>query len=182
VTQVVAFLRGINVGGHNLVKKEKLREAFASLGFSNVEVHKQSGNVIFETDPTELEALQERIKGKLRQLLGINVKVFVRTMSQLEEIVGSNPFKDLEEEGSSFLVTFAVDKLPELAVPFKIPNSTAEIILIKGSEAYSITRGHGDGAKPNPFIESKFKTQATTRNLNIIKEITETYPKPKSSK
>ena len=45
----VAFLRGINVGGH-IVVKEKLKEAFTSLGFQNVSTYKQSGNVVFETD------------------------------------------------------------------------------------------------------------------------------------
>ena len=48
MTLFVAFLRGINVGGH-IVKKEKLQEAFNSLGFQNVVTFKQSGNVIFET-------------------------------------------------------------------------------------------------------------------------------------
>jgi hypothetical protein len=33
------------------------------------------------------------------------------------------------------------------------------------------TLGHDDGGKPNPFIEAEFKTKATTRNLNVIKEI-----------
>ena len=35
MTRLVAFLRGINVGGH-IVKKEKLQEAFQSLGFARV--------------------------------------------------------------------------------------------------------------------------------------------------
>jgi len=58
-------------------------------------------------------------------------------------------------------------------VPVRIPNSTADIILKKGSEVYSVTRGRGDGGKPNPFVESKLKTQATTRNWNLLKEIAE---------
>ncbi|MDG7007830.1 MAG: DUF1697 domain-containing protein [Nitrososphaerota archaeon] len=34
MTRLVAFLRGINVGGR-VVKKEKLEGAFAALGFQN---------------------------------------------------------------------------------------------------------------------------------------------------
>jgi uncharacterized protein (DUF1697 family) len=52
--RLVAFLRGINVGGRS-VKKEKLKEAFTSLGFQNVSTYKQSGNIIFETTSTGME-------------------------------------------------------------------------------------------------------------------------------
>ena len=49
MVQLVAFLRGINVGGH-IVKKEKLQETFVSLGLQKVSTYKQSGNVVFESD------------------------------------------------------------------------------------------------------------------------------------
>jgi uncharacterized protein (DUF1697 family) len=177
MTQFVAFLRGINVGGHCLVKKEKLREAFVSLGFSNVSTYKQSGNVIFETD-LDQEAAHERIKKELSQLLNCNPVVLLRAMTQLEELIKRDPFKNLGTEGASFLVTFMADKpKPDLTLPVRIPNSTADIILITGSEAYSVSRGHGDGGKPNPYIEKTLKTQATTRNLNIIKEIIQAHSK-----
>jgi uncharacterized protein (DUF1697 family) len=175
MTQFVAFLRGINVGGHCLVKKEKLHEVFASMGFINVSTYKQSGNVIFETYLNQ-EAAREKIRKELSQLLNCTAVALLRTMTQLEELIKHDPFKNINEEGASFLVTFMAEKLkPDLTLPVRIPNSTADIILIKDSEAYSVTRGHGDGGKPNLFIEAKFRTGATSRNWNIIKEIIEAY-------
>ena len=166
MTQFVAFLRGINVGDHCLVKKEKLREAFVSLGFTNVSTYKQSGNVIFETD-LEQEAVGEKTRKELSQLLNCNVVVLLRTMTQLEELVKANHFKNISEEGTSLLVTFMADKPKyNLTLPIRIPNSTADIILIANFEAYSVTRGHGDGGKPNPYIESKFKIQATPQETS----------------
>lgn len=44
-TVYVAFLRGINVGGHNIVPKVELLKVFVSQGYQNVLVYKQSGNV-----------------------------------------------------------------------------------------------------------------------------------------
>jgi uncharacterized protein (DUF1697 family) len=175
LTWFVAFLRGINVGGHNTVKKKTLYEAFTSLGFDNVSTYKQSGNVVFETSSNDPERISKQIQQKLNELLDINVEVFIRELSRLREIVKSRPFENLDEEGASFLVTFSSSRLPASALPLKIPKSTAEIIMIKDLEAYSITRGHGDGAKPNPFIEAKFKVRATTRNWNIITEIVNAY-------
>ena len=48
--RLVAFLRAINVGGHN-VKMDRLRELFEALGLSNVETFIASGNVIFDSRP-----------------------------------------------------------------------------------------------------------------------------------
>jgi uncharacterized protein (DUF1697 family) len=170
--QYTVFLRAINVGGHNSVKKEKLQKAFVALGFRNVLTYKQSGNVIFETNSKDRDAIEKEIKQQLQQLLGRDVGVFMRTMKQLTEIVDMNAFKNEDSAGTSFLVTF-FDKPPEnsLPLPMKIPNSDAQIILVKGMEAFSVTHGYGDGGKPNPFLESKLKVHATTRNLNVLKEI-----------
>ena len=39
-----------------------------------------------------------------------------------------------------------------------------------------MTHGGGEGGLPNPFLESKLKLKATTRNMNIIAEIVEKFP------
>ena len=176
MARFVAFLRGINVGGH-IVKKEQLQEAFASLGFQAVVTYKQSGNVIFETDAVDLDEVRARIEGKLRVALGFDVAVFVRSMPQLKAIVEANPFEGQEREGSSFLVTLLPPppaKFP-VQLPHTIPKSTAEIVSASGTEVFSVTHGGGEGALPNPFVESKLKVKATTRNLNIIGEIVEKF-------
>jgi uncharacterized protein (DUF1697 family) len=174
----VAFLRGINVGGH-VVKNEKLREAFTSLGFQNVTTYKQSGNVIFESSNTNAQELKKSIEDKLRLVLGFDAPVLLRTMEQLRSIIEDEPFKIQNQEGTSFLVTMlpSVRATFPLQFPLTIPKSTAVVISAKGSEVFSVTHGGGEGALPNPFIESKLKLKATTRNINIIREIVEKYDK-----
>lgn len=171
----VAFLRGINVGGH-VAKKEKLLEAFAALGFRDVTTFKQSGNVIFETSDSNVGNVVANIEVKLRSLLGYEVAVFLRTPLQLKAIVDSDPFKGQDEKGASFLVTMLANPPPQAftyQLPVTIPRSTARVLAAKGREIFSLTHGGGEGALPNPFVESKLKVKATTRNMNIIKEIVE---------
>jgi uncharacterized protein (DUF1697 family) len=170
----VAFVRGINVGGR-IVVKEKLKEAFTSLGFQDVSTFKQSGNVIFETETESPKEIEDKIKDKLSNMLGYEVWVFVRTLLQLKSIILSDPFKNQAVEGTSFLVTFLPSvptNLPFL-LPLTIPKSTAQIISTKGTEVFSVTHGGGEGALPNPFLESKLRVKATTRNINTIREIVE---------
>lgn len=176
MTRFVVFLRGINVGGH-IVKKEKLQEVFASLGFQNVSIYKQSGNIVFETAPANTDEIQHKIEAKLQSMLGYNVAVFIRTIPQLKRIINQEPFKGQESGGSSFLVTFlpTLQAILPLQLPLTIPKSTAQIISANGTEIFSVTHGGGEGALPNPFVESKLKVKMTTRNLNIIREIVEKY-------
>jgi len=172
----VVFLRGINVGGH-IVVKEKLKEAFTSLGFQNVSTYKQSGNVIFETDMVNPQEIKSKIEDKLRNLLGYEVPAFMRKIPQLKSIIDFESFNNQRKDGTSFLVTFlanAPSTFP-LQLPLTIPKSTAQIISAKGTEVFSLTHGGGEGALPNPFLESKLKMKATTRNLNIIREIVKKY-------
>ncbi len=170
----VVFLRGINVGGR-IVVKQKLKEAFTSLGFQNISTYKQSGNVIFETDASNPQEIKAKIEDKLSRLLGYEVAVFVRTIPQLKKIIDLDPFKNQGKDGTSFLVTFLSDKPTNfpLKLPLTIPKSTAQVISAKGTEVFSVTHGGGEGALPNPFFESKLKMKATTRNISIIRKIVE---------
>lgn len=171
-----AFLRGINVGGH-VVRKEQLQEAFESLGFQNVVTYKQSGNVIFEAAFADTDKIKARIEEKLRSVLSYDVAVFIRTVPHLKNIIEIDPFRGKEWEDASFLVTMlpsAVPKFP-LDLPLIIPKSSAEIVSAEGAEVFSVTHGGGEGALPNPFLESKLKVKATTRNMNIIREIVEKF-------
>jgi len=175
MVRLVAFLRGINVGGR-IVTKDKLQAAFCSIGFTDVFTYKQSGNVIFEASESDILTLRGKIEDKLESTLGYEVPVFVRTFPQLHDLVQQNYFKNQKTEGASFLVTLlSASAAFPFPLPLTIPKSTAEIIAANGMEVFSVTHGGGEGALPNPYIEKVLKTKATTRNLNIITEIITKY-------
>ena len=81
----IAFLRAINVGGHN-VKMDYLKSLFEEIGFSNVETFIASGNVIFETAKKDRKKLELEIEKHLFKSLGYEVVTFIRTFAELEEI------------------------------------------------------------------------------------------------
>lgn len=172
MTRFVVFLRGMNVGGH-VVKKQQLQEAFEILGFENVVAYKQSGNVILETNESDKE-FKSKIEDQLRKMLGYDVAVFVRSIPQLKAIIDLNPFEGEGKEGTSFWVTMLPNTLKfPLQLPLIIPKSRARIVAAKDTEVFTVTHGGGEGALPNPFIELKLKVKATTRNMNIVREIVE---------
>lgn len=87
----IALLGGINVGGHR-VKMADLRVLFETLGYTNVATVIASGNVIFETVPTDPMLLQTRIEQKLGDVLGYRVPTFLRSATELAVIARYQPF------------------------------------------------------------------------------------------
>ena len=86
----VALLRGINVGGRNVVRMADLRAAFEDAGYAAVGTYIQSGNVLFETavSPTSLESDIERV---LADRFGLSVVVVVRSHRQYRAVVDEAP-------------------------------------------------------------------------------------------
>ena len=59
---IVCLLRGVNVGGHNKMKMDQLRELCESLGLRDPQTYVQSGNVVFATGERNLARLAARIE------------------------------------------------------------------------------------------------------------------------
>jgi uncharacterized protein (DUF1697 family) len=102
MSRLIAFLRAINAGSHP-VKMVTLRKIFESLGFSGVETYIASGNVMFESDAQDLEALEKVIEDRLREELGYEVATFIRTDKELVKTANYQPFQASELEGDASL-------------------------------------------------------------------------------
>ena len=87
----LALLRGINVGGQNLVKMADLRGAFESMGFAGVGTYIASGNVLFRAPRQRREELAARIESELTRLLGVEMKVVLLTEAHLRAVVSGAP-------------------------------------------------------------------------------------------
>jgi uncharacterized protein (DUF1697 family) len=90
----ITFLRAINVGGHNVIKMERLRILFEAIGLKNVETFIASGNVIFDSKNTDNSALENKIEKHLLTSLGNNIAAFIRTTDQLQQIINHKPFHE----------------------------------------------------------------------------------------
>ena len=86
----MALLRGINVGGKNIVRMADLRTAFEAAGYAAVSTYIQSGNVLFESDGPP-EALEGDIETMLESTFGLSLVVVARSHQQLRNVVDRVP-------------------------------------------------------------------------------------------
>jgi uncharacterized protein (DUF1697 family) len=91
----VALLRGINVGGNNLIRMADLKASFEDMGFDGVRTVIQSGNVVFRTGggdgAGDGTALTARIERGLTKAFGYDARVAVRSHDQLAAVVKKAP-------------------------------------------------------------------------------------------
>jgi uncharacterized protein (DUF1697 family) len=87
----VAFLRGMNVGGHRLTNEE-LRGHVEALGFAEVQTFRASGNVIFDGGEVSDETLQRRLEEGLAQALDYAVPTFIRSGDEMRALAAAEPF------------------------------------------------------------------------------------------
>src|SRR2546423_912901 len=98
MSRFVAFIRGINVGGNNMLPMAELKAACESAGLTDVRTLLQSGNVIFSStrkDPAPL----------IEKALDLDVKVIVRTADELRKVIAKNPF-DADRDPGHHIVMF----------------------------------------------------------------------------
>src|SRR5262245_15343272 len=91
IVRYVALLRGINVGGKKLLKMADVRECLEGRDFKRVTTFIQSGNVLFESDKSDVARLTSAMEKALSTAFGHQVPVFLRSQVQLKKIVTQAP-------------------------------------------------------------------------------------------
>jgi uncharacterized protein (DUF1697 family) len=91
MNQYLVLLRGINVGGKNIIKMADLKAGFDALGFSNVITYIQSGNVLIQSDEKDKALLTAIIEKGLFKRFNFEAKVVVISKKELAEILRNAP-------------------------------------------------------------------------------------------
>lgn len=87
----VALLRGVNVGGKNMISMSSLKKSFETIGFKDVATYINSGNIIFTAKEADARKLETKIERMLSKDYELESKVVVRSLSEMAKLVESLP-------------------------------------------------------------------------------------------
>lgn len=164
-----SLLRGINVSGHKKIPMAELKALYEESGFTNVKTYIQSGNVVFQTHHENPEEIRKLIESKIEARFGFDVTVFIRTSEELQRVLQGNPFETVDDVYVTFL---AEEPSPEKWASLKALDLGTERLELRDKEIFlQFPDGYGKAKMSNPFVESKLKVRATTRNWRTINEI-----------
>jgi len=91
MTEYIALIRGINVGGKNAVSMTKLKESLLNIGFENVSSYINSGNIIFESQETDLIKLVATFANILTIEFAVITKVAVLSVKEIHDSLQHAP-------------------------------------------------------------------------------------------
>lgn len=168
----VAFLRGINVGGKNIVKMDAVRSAFEELGFSGVKSYIQSGNIIFQSDLSDEEKLAKIISQGLAKIFQLEIKVLIRSQQELEQVVASFPpiFSNPDWKHNIIFLSHKIDSV-KILDRFKIKTDLEAIAYCPGVLFWS---AKWDGITRSTMLKLSAKPEyqeMTVRNINTTQKI-----------
>lgn len=170
----IALLRGINVGGTNIIKMDDLKKLFENIGFTNVKTYIQSGNVIFYYKKTQGKKLEQLIEKKIAAFFKLTICVFVINKPLLEHCLSKHSYihqKNCNTKGIYF--TFLKEKpQDDLVNELNKLEQTSEFFKFDFPNIFCYyPNGYGKSKWNNSFFEKKLNVKATTRNLNTINKL-----------
>jgi uncharacterized protein (DUF1697 family) len=171
MTTYVSMIRGINVGGHGVVKMDRLVGLYEDLGLEQPRSYLQSGNVVFGSRRApgfdHAGAIERRIKSEC----GLDVAVAVLTAREMARALEANPIARRPGVDPRFLhATFVMGREGPLSL------EGAPLPLLPGEDAVLVGRvvylycpnGYGVSKINNTFFERRLRARATTRNWNTV--------------
>jgi uncharacterized protein (DUF1697 family) len=170
----VALLRGINLGGHKIVKMAQLRKEFEGLGFDDVRTYIQSGNVVFKAPSCACEDLAKRIQERVLCQFGFPVPVVVKTADEIGEVIKNNPLmKQKDIDLSKLHVTFlwSAPEKSTLKMLHAISAAPDEFHCSAQAVYLHCPNGYGVTKLGNNVLEKMLKVGTTTRNWRTVNQL-----------
>ncbi|WP_262694406.1 DUF1697 domain-containing protein [Kordiimonas aquimaris] len=167
----IALLRGINVGGNNILPMADLRDLLAGLGYTDPKTYIQSGNCVFGASG-DATSISNAISGAIDKQFGFAPSVLMLSADELSAALDANPYKDADNALKTVHLFF-------ISEPGAVIDTDRMNDLKADSEHFTASSGvlylHApDGVGRSKLvakIDSCINAPITARNLNSATKI-----------
>ena len=174
----LALLRGINVGGKNIVPKDALRKCFEDLGYRSVRTYIQSGNILFRSAETDVTALTDEIEHALSVRFSYDARAVVLSRGSFRTVVESAP-EDWGRDDDRMhhaLFTLAGAAPDQIFAKLRAPNPEWESVTAGPGVIYwSVSRAHPTRSTWVKLPSAPEYKQVTARNQNTVFRLRELF-------
>ncbi len=171
----VALLRGINVGGRNMLPMARLIGLFEDAGCERVRTYIQSGNVVFEAPAARARLVPAAVTAAIAAEIGLDVPIVTRTAIELDRIVSANPFVAPGTDLGLLHVGFLADR-PNAArgAALDLDRSPPDEFALHEGELYlRCPNGMARTKLTNAYFDATLRTVTTIRNWRTTLKLLE---------
>ena len=175
----VALLRGVNVGGNNMISMSSLKKSFEALGFDDVVTYINSGNIIFKSKEADARKLEIKIEKMLSKEYQLDSRVVLRSLSEMEKIVQNLPKNWTSDRDWRYNVIFlrhtidSEDILREL----ELKKDIEEVVYCPGALFWSAQISELTRTNMLKLSSRKMYQDMTIRNQNTTRKLYELMKK-----
>ena len=174
----LALLRGINVGGKNIIAKDDLRQCFEDLGYTNVRTYIQSGNILFRAVQTSVKALTAEVEAGLSKRFSYAAQAVVLPHRKYKSAVAAAPdswgTNDDQKHNALFTLSSTTPKRVLATLP--PPKTEIEAVTIgPGVIFWSISKKHQTKTTLMKLPQEPAYQQMTIRNHNTVFKLLELF-------
>ena len=170
----LALLRGINVGGNNIIAKDDLRRCFEDLGFTNVRTYIQSGNIVFRAAPGGTAQLTARVEAGLSDRFSYAARAVVLSHADYRTLLDAAPTAWGDDPAYRHNALFTLAGTTPAQVLASIPPIKEELesvaagpgVVFWSAEKERVTRSAFVKLPAHPIYQ-----QVTIRNHNTVRKL-----------
>jgi uncharacterized protein (DUF1697 family) len=170
----IALFRGINVGGKNRLPMKALVGILEENGYTGIQTHIQSGNVIFQSTSAKSKMFARIVGAAIADRYGFQPGIVVLSAQELKKASAANPFPKAEAE-SKFLHLYFLNKgpkAPDLEALNRLKSDSESFRLI--GNVFYLHAPDGIGrSKLAARAEKLLGVEATARNWNTVTRLLE---------
>lgn len=170
----IALLRGINVGGANVLNMRDLVALLESLGCVDPKTYIQSGNVVFRSAEQSSLVMENRISDAVAQEHGFQARVLVLGREELQQSADENPFPVAKSEPTSVHLFFLAKQptQPDIGGLTSLKAQSESFVL--GKRVFFLHAPDGIGrSKLAARAEKLIGVDATARNWRTVSKLVE---------
>ncbi|MEK9197137.1 DUF1697 domain-containing protein [Ureibacillus sp. FSL E2-3493] len=171
----IALLRGINVGGNNKIDMKLLRQTFERVGMNNVVTYINTGNIIFSNESLSKDELSMVLEEAIHNDFGLQIKVMVRSIDDVREIMNAIPDTWKNDKEMSSDVMFLWEEVDDASVleHCVIKPNIDTVKYTPGAVLWSVDKKNITKSGKSKIIGTKVYKQMTVRNVNTARKIYE---------
>jgi uncharacterized protein (DUF1697 family) len=169
----IILLRGINVGGKNLVPMKALTQVLMEAGFSQVKTYIQTGNILLQSKQQAHETngaqLEDEIATLIQTHFGFMPDIMLLSLSEFSTAAANNPYK--EKPGNTVHCYFCKQLPSPDEARLKALASSTEEYHIQGKVLYLHAPDGIGRSKLVANVEKCLGVPTTARNLNTVNKL-----------
>lgn len=165
----MALLRGIAPTNPSM-RNENLRRVAEGLGLTGVRTVISSGNVLFDSDSGDRDALQQQLEAARPRELGFRSTSIVRSSHEIGRLLEADPFAGYEHGPASYLLVTFVQDRARWGDPAPTPPDGAAIDVVGAAHGavFTVTDATARTTDVMGWLEKVYGTRISSRTWRTV--------------